>query len=112
MLPVGHLMTAVCSAGICAEHFLDTPAIGLLELMPLTTDGNATIDLDEPGTFHFADPLYCGAPHHMIVEVSLIISPARNASEAPQRKVTIGRKRFLPMVWLQLHIIMASEGPL
>ncbi|KAK9866106.1 hypothetical protein WJX84_003968 [Apatococcus fuscideae] len=58
-------------SGICAEHFLDTPAIGLLELMPLTTDGNATIDLDEPGTFHFADPLYCGAPHHMIVEVNV-----------------------------------------
>lgn len=62
-------------AGSCPELFVDAQSEGLMELMPVTTEGNVTIDLDEPGHFWFADPLYCGS-HSMKVEVSPLAKPA------------------------------------
>ncbi len=66
------LTLLVMSAAVCPELFIDASAAGIMELMPVTTEGNVTIELDEPGRFWFADPLYCRS-HNMSVEVRLHI---------------------------------------
>ncbi|KAK9827575.1 hypothetical protein WJX74_011104 [Apatococcus lobatus] len=65
-------------SGSCPELFIDAQPAGLMELMPVTTEGNVTVDLDEPGHFWFADPMYCGS-HSMKVEVIV-----RCHNEAPR----------------------------